>query len=41
MPTSGAIGNAIAQVIGRHVTRLPMTAERVWATANAIEEDEQ
>jgi CO/xanthine dehydrogenase Mo-binding subunit len=35
VPTSGAIGNAIAKVIGRHVTALPMTAERVWATANA------
>ena len=31
VPTSGAIGNAIAKVIGRHVTSLPMTAERVWA----------
>jgi CO/xanthine dehydrogenase Mo-binding subunit len=28
--TAAAIGNAIAKVIGRHVTRLPMTAERVW-----------
>jgi xanthine dehydrogenase molybdenum-binding subunit len=32
VPTSGAIGNAIAKVIGRHVDRLPMTAERVWTT---------
>lgn len=32
IPTPGAIGNAIAQVIGRHVTQLPMTPERVWAT---------
>jgi CO/xanthine dehydrogenase Mo-binding subunit len=32
VPTSGAIGNAIAQVIGRHVNRLPMTPERVWET---------
>jgi CO/xanthine dehydrogenase Mo-binding subunit len=31
--TPGAIGNAIAQVIGRHVPRLPMLPERVWATA--------
>ncbi len=30
VPTSGAIGNAIARVIGRHVDRLPMTPERVW-----------
>ncbi len=34
VPTSGAIGNAIAKVIGRHVTTLPMTPERVWATVN-------
>jgi xanthine dehydrogenase molybdenum-binding subunit len=32
VPTSGAVGNAIAKVIGRHVDRLPMTAERVWTT---------
>ena len=32
VPTSGAIGNAIAKVIGRHVGFLPMTPERVWAT---------
>lgn len=32
VPTSGAIGNAIAKVIGRHVDHLPMTAERVWTT---------
>jgi CO/xanthine dehydrogenase Mo-binding subunit len=30
IPTPGAIGNAIARVIGRHVDRLPMTPERVW-----------
>ncbi len=33
VPTSGAIGNAIAQLIGRHVDRLPMTPERVWAAS--------
>ena len=33
VPTSGAIGNAIAKVIGRHVTQLPMTPERVWTTS--------
>ncbi|HEX2810629.1 MAG TPA: xanthine dehydrogenase family protein molybdopterin-binding subunit [Kineosporiaceae bacterium] len=32
VPTSGAIGNAIAKVIGRHVTQLPMTPERVWSS---------
>jgi CO/xanthine dehydrogenase Mo-binding subunit len=37
VPTSGAVGNAIAKVIGRHVTRLPMTPERVWATAQGID----
>jgi CO/xanthine dehydrogenase Mo-binding subunit len=35
VPTSGAVGNAIAKVIGRHVTRLPMTPERVWESAAA------
>ncbi|MBK6871496.1 MAG: xanthine dehydrogenase family protein molybdopterin-binding subunit [Kineosporiaceae bacterium] len=34
VPTSGAVGNAIAKVIGRHVDQLPMTAERVWAAVN-------
>ena len=33
VPTPGAIGNAIAKVIGRHVASLPMTPERVWLTA--------
>ena len=33
MPTSGAVANAIASVIGKHVNHLPMTPERVWATA--------
>jgi CO/xanthine dehydrogenase Mo-binding subunit len=32
VPTSGAIGNAIAKVIGRHVVQLPMTPERVWTS---------
>ncbi|MEZ5094555.1 xanthine dehydrogenase family protein molybdopterin-binding subunit [Nocardioides sp.] len=40
VPTSGAIGNAIAKVVGRHVTQLPMTAERVWTTLQG-QEDEQ
>jgi CO/xanthine dehydrogenase Mo-binding subunit len=30
VPTAGAIANAIAKVIGRHVDELPMTPERVW-----------
>jgi len=30
IPMPGAIGNAIAKVIGRHVTRLPMSPERIW-----------
>jgi len=34
VPTPGAIGNAIAKVIGTHVGHLPMTPERVWAAAN-------
>ncbi len=32
--TAAAIANGIAQVVGAHVTQLPMTAERVWDTAN-------
>lgn len=31
--TAAAISNAIAKLIGKPVTTLPMTAERVWATA--------
>lgn len=31
VPTAGAVANAIAKVIGRHVHKLPMTPERVWA----------
>ena len=34
VPTAGAIANAIAKVLGRQVTQLPMTPERVWAAAN-------
>jgi CO/xanthine dehydrogenase Mo-binding subunit len=33
VPTPGAIANAIAQVLGARVRELPMTPERVWATA--------
>ena len=36
VPTSGAVGNAIAKVVGRHVKHLPMTPERVWS---AVQED--
>ena len=35
--TAAAIANGIAQVLGRPVRQLPMTAERVWATANEAE----
>ena len=38
VPTSGAIGNAIAQLIGRHVDRLPMTPERVWEASQMVGE---
>ena len=31
--TAAAIGNAIAKLIGRPVTQLPMTAERVWSAS--------
>jgi CO/xanthine dehydrogenase Mo-binding subunit len=34
VPTAGAVGNAIAKVIGRHVHELPMTAERVWRASH-------
>jgi len=34
VPTAGAIGNAIAKLVGRPVPALPMTAERVWAAAH-------
>jgi CO/xanthine dehydrogenase Mo-binding subunit len=34
VPTAGAVANAIANVLGRHVDRLPMTPERVWAAAH-------
>ena len=33
VPTAGAVANAIAKVIGTRVHQLPMTPERVWATA--------
>jgi xanthine dehydrogenase molybdenum-binding subunit len=36
VPTAGAVANAIARVIGRRVTHLPMTPERVWAAANGV-----
>ncbi len=35
VPTPGAVGNAVAKLVGRHVDRLPMTAERVWNTLDA------
>jgi CO/xanthine dehydrogenase Mo-binding subunit len=31
VPTAAAISNALAKLVGGHVRRLPMTAERVWA----------
>jgi len=33
--TAAAIGNAIAKIAGRRVTRLPMSAERVWSVMNS------
>jgi CO/xanthine dehydrogenase Mo-binding subunit len=36
VPTAGAVANAIAKVIGRHVPRLPMTPERVWDAAREV-----
>ncbi len=37
VPTPGAIGNAIAKLLGRHVDQLPMTPERVWAVARQVD----
>jgi CO/xanthine dehydrogenase Mo-binding subunit len=37
VPTAAAIANAIAKVVGTHVTRLPMTPERVWAASRDAE----
>lgn len=37
VPTAAAISNALAKLVGTHVRRLPMTAERVWETSNAHE----
>jgi CO/xanthine dehydrogenase Mo-binding subunit len=37
VPTPGAVGNAIAKVIGRHVTQLPMTPDRVWSTSLGLD----
>jgi CO/xanthine dehydrogenase Mo-binding subunit len=34
VPTAGAVANAIAKVIGRHVHLLPMTPERVWVASH-------
>lgn len=34
VPTPGAIGNAIAALVGRPIDRLPMTPERVWEAMN-------
>ena len=33
VPTAGAVANAITKVIGRQVTSLPMTPERVWSAS--------
>lgn len=38
VPTPGAIGNAIAVLVGRHVDRLPMTPERVWESIHGAPE---
>jgi len=38
VPTAAAIANAISKVLGSQVRRLPMTPERVWATASGSPE---
>ena len=35
VPTAAAIANALSQLTGRTIDRLPMTAERVWETMHA------
>jgi CO/xanthine dehydrogenase Mo-binding subunit len=37
VPTPGAVGNAIAAVIGTHVMQLPMTPDRVWSTSLGLD----
>jgi CO/xanthine dehydrogenase Mo-binding subunit len=37
VPTPGAVGNAIAKVIGTHVLQLPMTPDRVWSTSLGLD----
>jgi CO/xanthine dehydrogenase Mo-binding subunit len=37
VPTAGAVGNAIAKVLGTHVRHLPMTPERVWAASEGVD----
>ena len=37
VPTPAAVANAIAQLVGTPVRRLPMTAERVWETLTDTE----
>jgi len=34
VPTAGAIGNAIAKLVGTTVRALPMTAERIWQASH-------
>jgi CO/xanthine dehydrogenase Mo-binding subunit len=40
VPTAGAVGNAIAKVIGARVRRLPMSPERVWSAQEGLDPDE-
>jgi len=37
VPTAGAIANAIAKVLGTQVRHLPMTPERIWASARGVD----
>jgi CO/xanthine dehydrogenase Mo-binding subunit len=34
--TAGAVGNAIAKLVGKHVASLPMTPERIWSTTQGV-----
>ena len=38
VPTPGAVSNAIQQLVGRPVRRLPMTPERVWRTIEGLDQ---
>jgi len=40
VPTAAAISNALTKLLGRPVRQLPMTAERIWAAANNVSDEQ-